>query len=161
MHRRSLIALASALAVTVATPVLAHDFKVGPIEIKHPWARPTPPGAPTGGGYFTLVNTGTTPDRLLGGSTPAAGRLEVHEMSMDGGIMRMRKLDKGLAVPAGGTVELKPGGLHIMLIGLKAPLKVGDRVPATLRFEKAGEVKIQFQVQTPPTPGAGHDKGAH
>lgn len=161
MLRRTLFALAAAAALTAAVPALAHDFKAGPIQIKHPWIRPTPPGAPTGGGYATLVNTGSTPDRLLGGSTPAAGRLEVHEMSMDGSIMRMRKLDNGVAIPPGGTVELKPGAYHFMLIGLKAQLKVGDRVPAVLRFEKAGEVKVEFTVETPAMPTSAHGHMEH
>ena len=154
MLRRDLIAFGAAIALSASVPALASGQKAGAIEIQHPWARPTPPGAPTGGGYLTLVNHGSTPDRLLGGSTPVADRLEVHEMSMQGSIMRMRKLDDGVAIPANGTAELKPGGLHIMLIGLKKPLKLGDRVPAKLRFEKAGEVAVEFVVQNPPMPGA-------
>ena len=155
MHRRFFLTLAAATAVAVSSPVLAKDAKAGPIRIETLWARPTPPGAPTGGAYMTLVNTGAQADRLLGGSSPVSARLEVHEMSMADGIMRMRKLD-GLAIPAGGTVALKPGGLHIMLIGLKQPLKIGDRVPATLRFEKAGEVAVEFRVQAPPAAAPAH-----
>lgn len=161
MFRRTFFALATAAALAAAVPALAHDTKAGALQIKHPWIRPTPPGAPTGGGYLTIVNTGPKPDRLLGGSTQAAARLEVHEMSMDGAIMRMRKLDDGVAIPPGGTVELKPGGMHIMLIGLKAPLKVGDRVPAILRFERAGEVKVEFAVETPPAPAAARGHMEH
>jgi len=160
MHRRLLLSLAAASAVSAAAPVLAKDAMAGPIRIESPWARPTPPGAPTGGAYMTLVNTGTQSDRLLGGSSPVSSRFEIHEMSMAGGVMRMRKLD-GLPVPAKGTVALKPGGYHVMLIGLKRPLKIGERVPATLRFEKAGEVTVEFKVQAPPAvpPAHAHHEG--
>lgn len=153
MNRRHLFALAAGLSLAAAVPAVAQSAKAGAISIQRPWVRPTPPGAPTGGGYVTLVNSGSQPDRLLGGSTPVAARLEVHEMSMDGSIMRMRKLENGLALAPGKTVELKPGGLHLMLIGLKRPLKPGERVPVTLKFERAGEVAVTFMVQTPPAAG--------
>jgi copper(I)-binding protein len=96
---------------------------------------------------LTLSNLGAAPDRLLGGATPVASQVEVHEMSMDGGVMRMRPVSGGLVIPAGGTVALKPGGYHIMLIGLKTPLTAGTMVPLTLRFEKAGLVKLQVPVR--------------
>jgi hypothetical protein len=160
MQRRHLLSLAAALAAALTTPVLAADAKLGAIQIQQPWARPTPSGAPTGGGYMTLVNTGKAADRLMGGSTPASGRLEVHEMSMSGGVMSMRRLDKGLALAPGASVALKPGGYHLMFIGLAKPLKVGDRFPVTLQFEKAGQVKVEFEVRQPPAaPPAGHQHG--
>ena len=158
MNRRLLMTLACAAALSAplaVTSAHAQDASIGPLRLKNAWARPTPPAAPTGGGYVTISNTGAKPDRLIGGSTAVAQRLEIHEMSMDGPVMRMRKLDAGLAVPAGGAVELKPGGFHLMFIGLKTPLKVGDKVPVTLRFENAGEVKMQFVVRMPPAAG-GH-----
>jgi len=159
MQRRHLFSLAAALAAAIALPAAARDYKVGAIQIQHPWARPTSAGAQVGGGYMTLVNTGKTPDRLLDGSTPAARTFEIHEMSMAGGIMKMRRLDQGLALAPGATVALKPGGYHIMLIGLSKPLKLGEKVPATLRFEKAGEVKVEFTVEQPQAPAGGHQHG--
>lgn len=158
MHRRHLLSLAAAVVLAAAAPALAKDVKAGPLRIENPWARPTPPGAPTGGAYMTIVNTGAQADRLVGGASPVAARLEVHEMSMDGGVMRMRKLD-GLTIPPGASVALKPGGHHVMLIGLKRPLKIGETVPATLRFEKAGEVAVEFTVQPPPAPAHAHHEG--
>jgi copper(I)-binding protein len=159
MQRRFFIGLL-ALAALSAGPVNAQPAKSKAIDIQRPWLRPTPPGAPNGGGYMTIVNNGAAADRLLGGSTPVAARIEVHEMSMDGSIMRMRKLDAGLALPPGKAVELKPGGLHIMVMGLKRPLKAGERVSVTLRFEKAGAVTIDMPVQAPPSAPPAHH-GTH
>jgi hypothetical protein len=105
---------------------------------------------------MTIVNSGRSADRLLGGSSPASGRFEIHEMSMAGGVMSMRRLDKGLEIPPGGTVTLKPGGFHIMFIGLAKPFKLGDRVPATLQFEKAGSVKVEFLVRQPAEVSSSH-----
>jgi len=157
MERRLLLALASACCLA-ALPASAREFQLGALKIDHPWARPTVPGQSTGGGYLSVHNTGNTPDRLLGGSTPAAARVEVHEMRMEGDVMRMREI-KALDLPAGQTVTLEPGHLHLMLMGLKAPLKVGDKLPLRLRFEKAGEIDVMLQVQTnPPLPAAGAHK---
>jgi copper(I)-binding protein len=119
---------------------------VGALRIENPWARATPNGAKVGGGYLKIVNTGTEPDRLVGGTVPVAGRLEVHEMSTADGVMRMRPVDK-LEIPAGGSVELKPGGYHAMFLDLKEPLKEGDRIKGTLLFEKAGPVTIEYVVR--------------
>ena len=131
----------------IVTPVTAHEYKVGALKIGQPWARATPKGAAVGGGYLTITNTGTTPDRLVGGTTGISKRFEIHEMKMDNGVMKMRMLPNGLDIKPGQTVTLKPGGYHIMFIGLKAPLKKGQHVDATLRFEKAGEVKVDFVVE--------------
>lgn len=144
-------------ALAVAVPALAHEYSVGALRIGHPWSRPSPVGAPAGAGYMTVTNTGSTEDRLTGGSTPVAARLEIHEMSMTGGVMKMRPVTGGLVIPAGDTATLAPGGYHVMFIGLKAPLKVGDHVPATLQFQKAGSVEVDFLVQTPQ--GSDHDGG--
>lgn len=152
------LALLFAAALAVAVPALAHDYSAGALRIAHPWSRPSPVGAPAGAGYMTIINTGATDDRLTGGSTPVAARLEIHEMSMAGGVMKMRPVSGGLVIAAGDTVTLAPGGYHIMFIGLKAALKVGDHVPATLRFQKAGSVEVDFVVQQPPAGGA-HDHG--
>lgn len=142
----SLMGAALALSTLAAPAALAHDYKVGDLAIKHPWSRETAPRAKTGAGYVTIVNGGAQADRLIGGSTPVAERLEIHSVSMDNNIMRMRHQKDGVEVPAGGTLELKPGGYHIMLIGLKAPLKAGEAVPATLEFARAGKVDVTFTV---------------
>ena len=144
MLRKSLAA--AALEILLAVPALAHDYTVGALKIHHPWARATPKGAQVGGGYMSITNTGTTADRLIGGSTAAAAGFQVHEMSMANGIMKMRELPNGLEIKPGQTVVLKPAGYHIMLTGLKAPLTQGGRFDATLKFEKAGEVKVDFAV---------------
>ncbi len=149
--------LAACLLIASAGVVIAHGYDVGSLSIGHPWTRPTPAGAPNGGGYMTITNKGSADDRLVGGRTPAATRVEIHEMSMDGGVMRMRKLAGGLALPAGETVTLAPGGYHVMFIGLKAPFRAGDSVPVTLDFQKAGSVTVEFRVQA--TSPADHDHG--
>ena len=148
MRRTLLLALAGLL---VAGAAMAHEYSVGSLKIGHPWSRPTPAGAVAGGGFLTITNTGKEPDRLLSGTTTAADRLEIHEMSVTDGIMRMRALPDGLAIAPGQTVKLAPGGYHIMLIGLKKPLAIGDRVPARLKFEKAGEVAVSYTHLTLPT----------
>jgi copper(I)-binding protein len=130
-----------------ATPARAQDFTAGAITIEAPWLRATPVGAKVAGGYMTLHNRGPEADRLIGGSSPVAGSIEVHEMHMDGSIMKMRELPDGLKVPAGGSVELKPGSYHLMLIDLKRPLKEGDRIKATLQLAKAGTVEVELAVR--------------
>lgn len=147
------------LALSFATSGLAaaRGGHVGAISISHPWSRPAPPGAITGAGYVTITNTGAVADRLLGGASPAADKVEVHEMSMTGGVMRMRPVAGGLAIEPGKTVTLEPGGYHLMLIGLKRPLKVGESVAVALRFQKAGVVRAAFMVESPVASMAGHD----
>jgi len=135
------------LFAVVASGAQAHDYKVGPIAIDHPWTRATPKNAPVAGGYLKITNTGTTPDRLTGGSTEVAKRFEVHEMSMEGGVMKMRELRDGLTIAPGATVELKPGSYHIMMMNLSRPLAKGENVKGTLTFEKAGKVDIEFAVE--------------
>ena len=137
-----LIAAALALAAPAA---LAADYKAGAIEIKNPWARATPAGAKTGAGYFTLTNTGTTPDRLVGATAAVAGKATIHEMSMSGNVMRMRPV-KGVDLKPGQTVEFNPDSFHVMLEKLKGPLKQGETVKGTLTFEKAGAVDIEYAV---------------
>ena len=137
----------------------AHSFKIGSIVIGHPYARATAPGQPTGGGYLSLENHGGD-DRLLSASAGVSSGVELHSMSMDGDVMRMRQVD-GVALPAGKVVDLKPGGLHIMFVGLKAPLKAGDKFPMKLKFEKAGEVEVTVSVDAPGAPTAassGHQR---
>jgi periplasmic copper chaperone A len=117
------------------------------LQIEKPWARATVPGAAVGGGYLLIRNTGAGADRLVAVTSPASARVEIHEMAMEKDVMRMREV-KGVDVPAKGAVEFKPGGYHLMFIELKAQLKQGESIPVTLRFEKAGEVKALFAVET-------------
>jgi hypothetical protein len=135
-------------------------YKVGDLVITAPWARATPKGAPVGGGYLTITNNGSEPDRLVGGSFAAAGgRTEVHEMKMEGGVMRMRPVTAGLEIKPGQTAELKPGGYHLMFMGLKQQLKAGETVKGTLEFAKAGKVEVSYPVRPQGSPGAGGHKG--
>jgi copper(I)-binding protein len=143
--RRFLIPVS--IALTVAGAAIAQDYKAGPLTVTQPWSRATPKGATVAGGYLKITNTGTTPDRLVGGSTDAAKRFEIHEMSMDGGVMKMRALPKGLEIAPGATVELKPGGYHVMFVDLAKPLAKGDKVKAQLTFEKAGKLDVEFTVE--------------
>jgi periplasmic copper chaperone A len=123
------------------------SVKAGAITVEQPWSRATPAGAKVGGGYARITNAGSTPDRLVGGSFPLAGRVEVHEMSLDGTIMRMKPVTGGLEVKPGETVELKPGGYHLMFMDLKEPLKEGQSLKGTLVFEKAGTVEVTYTVR--------------
>jgi len=145
MNARTLIP--ALLFAIIATSATAEDYKVGNLQISQPWSRATPKGAAVAGGYLKITNTGTTPDRLLGGSTDIAKGLEVHEMSMDGGVMKMRELKDGLTIAPGATVELKPGSYHIMLVNLTRPLAKGERIKASLNFEKAGKADVEFAVE--------------
>jgi hypothetical protein len=141
-------ALVVFLLLLIPSAVIAANYKVGALEIDSPWARATAPTAPAGGGYLTIVNKGTTADRLVAVRSPVAQAAAIHEMKMEGNIMRMRELDKGLEIPAGGTVTLAPSGFHVMLMGLKGPLKQGTKVPLTLVFEKAGSIDVELSVES-------------
>lgn len=149
--------LASAVYL-LAMPAMAHDYKIGSIEITTPWTRATAPSARTGGGFMTITNKGTVADRLVSARSNASDKVEVHEMQMDGNVMRMRELAKGLEIPPGATVILKPGSYHIMFMELKAPLAKDAKVPLTLVFEKAGSVDIQLDVQAMGAMPHGHGK---
>ena len=146
-----------ALAIIYARPALAQQVKIGDLVLDHAWARATPGGAKVGGGYLIIENKGAIPDKLIGGSSPAAAKVEVHEMATNNGVMTMRPVENGLSIPAGQSVTLAPGGYHLMLMDLKGPLKKGDKVPVTLAFEKAGEVKVTLDIEgigaTGPTSG--------
>jgi copper(I)-binding protein len=139
--------LFAALLALGAPAALAHEYKAGSLEIKHPWARATPKGAAVAGGYMTIINKGTTADRLTGGSTAVAGKFEIHEMKIEQGVMKMRPLPQGLEIKPGATVELKPGSYHLMFLQLKAPFEQGKRVKGTLTFEKAGTVEVEYAVE--------------
>lgn len=144
------------IAAFAANSVSAHDVTKGDIVISAPWSRVTPAGAPVGAGYVVITNKGLTADRLLSFKTDLAGQPEVHEMTNEGGVMKMRPLAKGLIIPAGATVKLEPGGYHLMLLQLKKPLTAGQRYKATLVFEKAGPIEVEFEVRAM---GEGHKKG--
>src|SRR3954462_12448238 len=134
----------AAFALFIASSAHAQEYKAGSLVIDHPWTRATPKSAKVAGGYLKITNTGSTPDRLVGGSADVSNKFEVHEMSMDGGVMKMRELKNGLEIPAGGTVELKPGSYPIMMMNLSHPLAAGERVKGSLTFEKAGKVDVEF-----------------
>jgi copper(I)-binding protein len=138
---------AALVASLFAVPARAEDVKAGDLVISQAWSRATPNGAKIAGGYLTIENKGTAPDKLIGGSGDIAGKVEVHEMSVNNGVMTMRPLDKGLAIEPGKTVKLAPGGYHLMMFDLKGPLKQGEKVPVTLEFEKAGKVNVSLDVQ--------------
>jgi len=148
--------LAAALALPVLGPAAAHEFKSGPIEVVHPWARATPPAAKVGGGYAEIRNDGSEPDRLVSVTAEVAGRVEIHEMGVKDGIMTMRPVEAGVPVPANGTAALAPGGYHLMLLELKRPLKAGESFAGTMTFEKAGTIAVTFDVQAIGSTGAGH-----
>lgn len=125
----------------------AADVTIGTIKISTPWVRATPKGAAVGGGYMTITNTGNTPERLLGGTSSLARRFEIHEMSMDNGIMKMRPVAGGIEIKPGATVTFSPSGYHLMFVGLNAPFVRGEHVTAILQFEKAGKVTVNFTVE--------------
>ena len=121
--------------------------RAGTLTIEQPWSRATPGGARVGGGYVRITNNGPSPDRLIGGSFPLAGRVEVHEMRMDGDVMRMKPVEGGLEIKPGATVELRPGAHHLMFMDLKEPLREGRTIKGTLVFEKAGAVEVEYTVR--------------
>lgn len=141
----------AALAAAMLWAAPAHSqskpaYTLGSLVIEAPWARATPGGAQVGGGYARITNKGREPDRLVGGSLAAADAVEVHEMSSSGGVMKMRRLERGLEIKPGQTVTLQPGGYHLMFTGLREPLKAGRPVKGTLVFEKAGTVAVEFRI---------------
>ena len=126
----------------------AHEYKAGALTIVHPWVRATPKGAQVAGGFLTITNTGSAPARLIGGAVTGAGRSEVHATTNEGGIARMRPVAGGLEIKPGETVKLAPGGYHLMFMDLKGSFVDGELVEGTLRFEKAGDLPVEFEVQS-------------
>ena len=125
--------------------VQAADYNVGSIHISQPWARATPKGASAGAGYMTVTNNGTKPDRLIScASSDAAAQCQIHQMTMEGGVMKMRPVVGGLEIKPGETVTLKPGSFHVMFVDLKHPLQQGKTVEATLKFDNAGTVEVRI-----------------
>ena len=137
--------LAGVTLIVASTAAHAHSFKLGNIDIGHPYARVTVAGQPIGGGFLKLNNRGGD-DKLLSATAAVSASVEMHTMNMDGDVMRMRQVD-AIPLPAGKTVELKPGGYHLMFVGLKAPLKAGEKFPLKLKFEKAGEIEVIVNVE--------------
>ena len=148
----------AALLAVLGAPAHAQEVKAGDLVITQPWSRATPGGAKIAGGFLTIENKGAVPDRLVSGAGDIAGKVEIHEMAMNNGVMTMRPLDNGLVIEPGKTVKLAPGGYHLMLMDLKQPFKQGDKVPVTLEFEKAGKVALSLDVQGVGAQApAGHD----
>ena len=144
---------APALHLAAAAVPPAATFKLGAIVVEQPWLRATPKGAAVAGGYMKITNTGKTPETLIGGTLDGTRRFEVHEMTMQGDVMQMRLLPDGLTIKPGETVELKPGGFHIMGLGLDGAFVQGQKVKGTLRFQNAGSLDVEYAVQSI---GGGH-----
>ncbi|UYP31258.1 copper chaperone PCu(A)C [Pseudomonas sp. Z8(2022)] len=159
--RKTLLGLALILPATLAQ---AHEYEVGQLHVDHPWSREMPPVAPTAAAYFVVHNKGNEADRLLGASTPAAGKAELHEHVHADGVMKMQQV-QDVAIPAGGEVKFEPMGYHVMLFNLKQQARDGERFPLTLTFEKAGSVEVEVAVQREAPTGhdhaAGHGAGKH
>jgi uncharacterized protein YcnI/copper(I)-binding protein len=134
------------MSMSPAPATSGDSYKVGDLTVKAPWARATPGGAKIGGGYLTVTNNGSSADRLVSATVDFADHVEIHEMSMTDGVMKMREISGGLEIKPGETVELKPGGFHMMFVDLKQPLKQGDSVKVTLKFEKAGSLDVKFNI---------------
>jgi copper(I)-binding protein len=144
---RCAIAAIALFSCFSAWPAHAQEVKAGDLVISQAWSRATPGGAKIGGGYLTIENKGSAPDRLVGASADIADKVQIHEMTMKDGVMTMRPLEKGVTIEPGKTVKLAPGGYHLMLFDLKSPLKQGENLPVTLEFEKAGKARISLEVQ--------------
>jgi copper(I)-binding protein len=147
------ILLAAAILATTILPALAHEEKSETLSISHPWSRATAPNQKVGAVFMEIKTRNGEADRLVGGSSPDAEKVEIHNHIMDSGVMRMRRID-GVDIPAEGSVELAPGGFHVMLLGLKAPLLEETVIPLTLIFEKAGAVEIEAVVEAAGARGA-------
>ncbi len=127
----------------------AHEIKVGDLVIGHPWARQSPMGADVAAGFMTITNTGKEEDRLVKATAANVPTVQLHEMKMEGDVMKMAEIPGGIVIPPGATVELKPMSLHIMFMDLKAPIKEGEVITGTLTFEKAGAVNVEYEVMAP------------
>jgi len=151
------VAVAGTLLAT-ASVVPAQEFRSGDIVISNPWSRATPKGSKVGAGYLVIENRGTRADRLLGGSVEAAASFEIHEVVVEDGVMKMRQL-KDIELPPGASVEAKPGGRHIMFVGLSHPLAAGEKAKGALQFERAGRIEVEFEViaMGAPPPGGRAD----
>jgi copper(I)-binding protein len=144
--------LTVAFGVSLVGMAQAQTAKVGGVQIENAYTRATVPGQMAAGGFMKIENKGAA-DQLISASSPVAGEVQLHEMAMDGNVMKMRQV-KDIVVPAGGAVELKPGGLHLMFMNIKAPLTAGETVPVKLKFAKAGEVEVKMPVNAMGNPAA-------
>lgn len=142
---KSVRAVFGALMLTISVAGFAREFKQGDLIVKHPWTRATARGQTVAAGYLEIRNGGKEADRFIGASTPAAEGIELHILVKEGELMKMRQV-KSFDVPAGGTVELKPRGPHMMIIGIRRPFAKDERIPVTLKFEKAGDLAIELAV---------------
>jgi copper(I)-binding protein len=149
MRRNIFLAICTAIGITIGGSVLAQNISqtvsTSAIKIENAYTRATMPGQQVAGGFMKIENKGNSTDQLLSANSPIAGEVQLHEMAMEGNVMKMRQV-KDIAVPAGGAVELKPGGLHLMFMNIKAPLSAGETVPVKLKFAKAGEVEVKMPV---------------
>ncbi len=157
--RVAALAAALLLAALIGGTASAHSVKAGALELTDLWTRATPPNAPTAGGYLTITNTGTEADRLTGAASSQAGSGELHEMSVKDGIMTMRPLGDGIEIPAGESVTLAPGAMHIMFTTPKEPFVDGGKVPVELTFEKAGKIETFLHIMGIGAPGPGGKAG--
>lgn len=163
MSRLIAIALTTILAAStaaVSTPTLAGDYKLGALTVRQPWSRPAQAGM-NGVGFFTLVNAGKAPVTLKSAESPAAGKVEIHQSSMAGGIMTMRRQDNGVTIPAGGQVAFAPGGYHLMLLSLKTAQAQGQKVPVTLLFGDGRKMQVDLAVQLVAPNGQAAPAGQH
>jgi len=151
------VATALVALVLSAAFAFAHGYKVGNLEIHHPWSKAMNAGAKAGGGFMTITNHGTTPDRLIKVSSDAAGLIQIHEMKVENGMMTMAEIPGGLEIAPGATVKLSPGAIHVMFMGVQTPFKEGEKVKAVLTFEKAGDVAVEFTVEPANKGDGGHD----
>lgn len=158
MLKTSLAALAAFIAFV--TPSIAHDYTAGNIQVVHPWSRPTPPSAKVGGGYVKLTNAGSEPDRLIAITSPIASRVEIHRSVVEHGVASMRPVG-GVTIEPGATVSFEAEHLHFMFIEPNRQLRDGDRFPATLVFERAGRVDVEFIVQMRAFTPAAEDHSGH
>lgn len=138
----------TAIFFSLGSIATAADIKIGDLTIEHPAIRATVPNAKVAGGFMVIKNTGKQTERLIAGSANFAGKVEIHEMGVTDGIMRMRKLSDGLEIPAGGSVHLKPGSFHIMFMKLKEQMKAGEKRKAIVEFKNAGKVEVEFSIET-------------
>jgi copper(I)-binding protein len=150
MKSKVLVTMYAAVGMALCGSAMAQNASVGSIKVENAYTRATAPGQQVAGGFFKIENKGAA-DQLVSASSPVAGEVQLHEMAMDGNVMKMRQV-KDIPVPANGSVELKPGGLHLMFMNIKAPLAAGETVPVKLKFAKAGEVEVKMPVNpTAPT----------
>jgi len=156
---RTIAGVLVSAALSWLAPASAAEVKAGDLVISQAWSRATPGGAKVGAGYFTVANKGSVADRLVAVSGDVAGRIELHEMATTNGVMTMRALPNGLTIEPGKTVTLAPGGYHLMMMDLKAPLKQGDKLPITLEFEKAGKIAVTLDVGSVGAKGPAADGG--